>query len=140
MGNATLLFSRDDVERLLTPAACLEAVESAFRQQALGQAPPPGILGMHAADGGFHVKAAQLVEGRAYFAAKLNANFPHNGERHGLPTIQGVVVLCDGANGLPLAILDSMSVTALRTAAAAVYRRALSAGAGTRFSFSSNPN
>lgn len=118
MGNGTLLLSRADVDRVLTPAACLAAVESAFRQYALGQLPPPGILGVPAGEGGFHVKAAQLTAGRRYFAAKLNANFPHNGMRHGLPTIQGVVALCDAENGVPLAILDSISVTALRTAAA----------------------
>jgi len=48
----------------------------------------------------------------------LNANFPQNGKRHGLPTIQGVVILCDAANGVPLAVMDSMAITALRTAAA----------------------
>jgi hypothetical protein len=51
----------------------------AFLQHALRKAPPPGILGMHVQDGGFHVKAAQLTLDRPYFAAKLNANFPYNG-------------------------------------------------------------
>lgn len=114
----TLLLSRSDVERLLTPDACFAAVENAFRQHALGRIPPPGILGAHAQEGSFHVKAAQLTAGRPCFAAKINANFPHNGERYGLPTIQGVVVLFDAANGAPLAVMDSMSITALRTAAA----------------------
>src|SRR5439155_21246619 len=36
----------------------------------------------------------------------------------GLPTIQGTIVLADAANGTPLAIMDSGSVTALRTGAA----------------------
>ena len=118
MNNATLLLSRDDVERLLTPAACIAAVEDAFRQLGLGQVPPPGILGMHAGDGSFHVKAGFLALDRPYFAAKLNANFPQNTSRHGLPTIQGAVILSDAGNGAPLAIMDSISVTALRTAAA----------------------
>ena len=116
--NGTLLLSRADVERLLTPDACITAVEDAFRQHALGKTPPPGILGMHAEEGSFHVKAGLLTADRPYFAAKLNANFPYNGTRHGLPTIQGVVVLFDGTNGAPLAILDSIAITALRTAAA----------------------
>ena len=115
---ATLLLSRSDVERLLAPSACIEAVEAAFRQLGQGKAPAPGILGLHAEDGSFHVKAARLALERPYFAAKLNANFPHNGARYGLPTIQGVVVLFDAGNGAPLAMMDSMSITALRTAAA----------------------
>ncbi len=113
-----LLLSRSDVERLLTPDECIAAVEDAFRRHALGQAPPPGILGLHAADGGFHIKAALLTLDRPYFAAKTNANFPHNCARHGLPTIQGVVVLCEAVAGQPLAVMDSMAITALRTAAA----------------------
>src|SRR5215470_8644502 len=112
------LLSRSDVERLLTPDECIAAVEDAFRQHALGKAPPPGILGLHAEDGGFHIKAALLTLDQPYFAAKTNANFPRNGARPGLPTIQGVVVLCDAVTGQPLAVMDSMAITALRTAAA----------------------
>jgi len=114
----TLLLSRADVETLLTPEVCIAAVENAFRQLAEGKVPPPGILGMHAGDGSFHAKAGFLTVERPYFAAKLNANFPQNGVRHGLPTIQGAVILFDASNGLPLAIMDSISITALRTAAA----------------------
>src|SRR5262245_42709213 len=113
-----LLLSRSDVERLLAPDECISAVEDAFRQHALGKAPAPGILGLHAEDGSFHIKAGLLTLGEPYFAAKTNANFPHNGARHGLPTIQGVVVLCEAVAGQPLAVMDSMAITALRTAAA----------------------
>jgi ornithine cyclodeaminase/alanine dehydrogenase-like protein (mu-crystallin family) len=116
--NGTLLLSRSDVEGLLTPDACIAAVEDAFRQYALGKVPPPGILGLHAEEGALHVKAGLLTADRPYFAAKLNANFPYNGTRHGRPTIQGVVVLFDATNGAPLAVLDSIAITALRTAAA----------------------
>ena len=42
-----LLLSRSDVERLLTPDACIAAVKDAFRQHALGNLPAPGILGLH---------------------------------------------------------------------------------------------
>jgi alanine dehydrogenase len=129
----TLLLSRADVERLLTPDACIAAVEDAFRRHALGEIPAPGILGIHVADGSFHVKAAQIALDRSYFAAKLNGNFPDNGPRHGLPTIQGVLVLSDAADGTPLAVMDSMALTALRTAAAsAVAAKYLSRERSTR--------
>src|SRR4249919_3940145 len=114
----TLIFSRSDVERLLTLDECIAAVEDAFAQHAQGKTSPPGVLSLHAEDGGFHIKAALLTLDRPYFAAKTNANFPHNGARHGLPTIQGVVVLCEAVTGQPLAVMDSMAITALRTAAA----------------------
>jgi alanine dehydrogenase len=114
----TLLLSRTEVERLLTMDSCIAAIEDAFREHAEGRVPPSAILGLHADEGGFHVKAGLLSADRPYFAAKINANFPENGQRHGLPTIQGAVMLCDATNGMPLAIMDSMSITALRTAAA----------------------
>ena len=114
----TLFLTRSEVERLLTPAVCVTAVEQAFRQLAEGAVPPPAILAMHAERGSFHVKAGLLTADRPYFAAKLNANFPENGRRQALPTIQGVVILSDATNGRPLAIMDSISITALRTAAA----------------------
>jgi ornithine cyclodeaminase/alanine dehydrogenase-like protein (mu-crystallin family) len=110
----TLLLGRADVERLLTPAVCIGAVEDAFRRHALGETSPPGILGMHMGAGSFHVKAAGLD---GAFAAKLNANFPGNPAR-GLPTIQGVVIVSDAQDGRLLALMDSMAITALRTAAA----------------------
>jgi len=117
MQRGPLFLSRHDVERLLTPDVCAAAVESAFRQHAMGRA-VERILGLHAPDGSFHVKAGLLLGDQPYFAAKVNANFPHNSENFGLPTIQGLVVLLDGVNGSPLAILDSASITALRTAGA----------------------
>jgi ornithine cyclodeaminase/alanine dehydrogenase-like protein (mu-crystallin family) len=80
---------------------------------------PPAILGVRAENGGFHVKAAGLkLAGRSYFAAKTNANFPGNRDRFGLPTIQGIVLLFDAESGIPVAILDSIEITILRTGAA----------------------
>ncbi len=114
----TLSLTRSDVERLLTPQACIDALEDAFRKLGEGKVPPPTILGIHVKDGSFHVKAGELAADRPYFAAKLNANFPQNGARHGLPTIQGAVLLFDASNGTLLAIMDSIAITSLRTAAA----------------------
>jgi ornithine cyclodeaminase/alanine dehydrogenase-like protein (mu-crystallin family) len=55
---------------------------------------------------------------REYFVSKTNANYPANPSRHGLPTIQGTIVVHDAGNGTPLAVMDSIEVTAVRTAAA----------------------
>lgn len=78
---------------------------------------PPGVLGAHLDHGGFHVKTAALAAPPC-FAAKINANFPDNPERFGLPTIQGVIALFDTERGTPLALMDSIEITILRTAAA----------------------
>jgi ornithine cyclodeaminase/alanine dehydrogenase-like protein (mu-crystallin family) len=114
----TLILSRRDVMELLSLGDCIEAVEQAFRLHAEGRTFGPGVLGIRAADGGFHIKAAGLLGERGYFAAKTNANFPDNPRRFGLPTIQGAVLLADASNGQLLAVIDSASVTTLRTGAA----------------------
>jgi ornithine cyclodeaminase/alanine dehydrogenase-like protein (mu-crystallin family) len=112
-----LVLSRRDVLSVLTLRDCIDAVEQAFLH-ADGRTFGPGVLGVPAGDGSFHVKAAGLAGGSRYFAAKTNANFPENLRRFGLPTIQGTVVLSDATTGVPLALMDSGSITALRTGAA----------------------
>ena len=119
LSDTLIVLSRRDVLDLLTLPDCIAAVEQAFRLHGEGRTLGPGVLGVPATDGGFHIKAAGLVgPDRSYFAAKTNANFPRNPERFGLPTIQGTIVLADATNGVPLAIIESGSVTALRTGAA----------------------
>ena len=113
----TLLLNATDVRRLLPPAECMHAVEEAFRMLAMGEAPPPAVLAVRTSRGSFHAKAGTLRLAREYFALKSNANMPEN-PRDGLPTIQGVVLLCDAQNGQVLAIMDSSEITKLRTAAA----------------------
>jgi len=113
-----LVLSRRDVLDLLTLHDCIGAVEHAFRLHAEGRTLGPGVLGVPAVGGAFHIKAAGLIGDRSYFAAKTNANFPENPRRFGVPTIQGTIVLADASTGVPLAIIESGSVTALRTGAA----------------------
>jgi ornithine cyclodeaminase/alanine dehydrogenase-like protein (mu-crystallin family) len=106
----TLLLTGSDVADLLTLDDCIAAVEEAFRAHGEGRLHPPGILSAHEERGAFHIKTA-AVNGR--FGAKANANFPGQ-----VPSIQGVMLLFDASNGRPLAILDSIELTVLRTGAA----------------------
>src|SRR5499427_6613775 len=118
MSQELLILSRADVRELLSLRDCIDAVERAFRLHAEGRTLAPGVLGVPANGGGFHIKAAGVLGDRSYFAAKTNANFPDNPRRFGRPTIQGTIMLADATNGTPLAIMESGSVTALRTGAA----------------------
>jgi ornithine cyclodeaminase/alanine dehydrogenase len=113
-----LALSRRDVLELLPLSDCIAAVERAFRLHGEKQTFGPGVLGVPAGAGSVHVKVAGLRGERSYVAAKINANFPDNPRRHGLPTIQGTVMLADAETGRPLAVMDSASITALRTGAA----------------------
>jgi alanine dehydrogenase len=114
----TLVLTRSEVAGLLSIEECIAAVERVFKLYGEGKTQPPGILGVHAHNGGFHMKAGLLDFDRSFFAAKINANFPHNANRFGLPLIQGVIFLADGQNGYPLALMDSMEITIQRTGAA----------------------
>ena len=114
---APLLLSRSDVARHLDLDSCIESVEAAFRAHGNREIPAPAVLGVHVEKGGFHVKAGVFGEEPRYFAAKLNANFMDN-RRLGLPTIQGLIALCDATTGGLLAVMDSIEITAARTAAA----------------------
>lgn len=119
MTQEVLCLTRSDVRALLTMERCIAAVEAAFGALGRGELPVgPGVLGAHLHGGGFHIKTAAMGTSPCYFAAKVNGNFPENPARHGLPTIQGVLALFDGALGTPLAVMDSMEITVLRTAAA----------------------
>ena len=114
----TLLFARSDVAARLSMSECIEAVENAFGLLGRGEAEAPATLGMHTATGSFHIKAGLLERnGRSYFVAKTNGNFPGN-RAAGLPTIQGLAMLSDAGDGRVLAIFDSIELTALRTGAA----------------------
>jgi alanine dehydrogenase len=117
--NGTLILKRSEVASLLNLRECIEAVEEAFRLNEEGQSLPPGVLETLTEDGGFHTKAAGLkLADKTYYAAKVNGNFPQNMNRWGLPTIQGVIALFDGGKGYPLALMDSIEITILRTGAA----------------------
>ena len=117
--SGTLLLSRSDVRSLLRFEDYIEIVENAFRQYAEGKALKPALMHVDSVDGEFHMKAGGLELGRRYFALKANGGFFQNMSRFGMPNIQGIILLCDGTNGYPLAIMDSTEITIKRTGAAA---------------------
>lgn len=106
-----IFLTGDEYNAIVSMDDCIAAVESAFRQHGEGIL-GAGLLSAHAERGAFHIKTSI---NQRYFTAKLNANFPGNAP---LPTIQGVLVLFDAANGTPLAVMDSIELTKQRTAAA----------------------
>lgn len=119
--HATVVLTKADIRRLIDLRDCIDAVEHAFQLHSIGQTIAPGVLGAHVNGGGFHVKTAGLRPSSnqaGVFAMKINANFPDNPKRHGLPTIQGVIALFDATDGRLLALLDSIEITSMRTAAA----------------------
>lgn len=110
----TRLLTRSDIAAVVTLPDCIAAVEQAFHDYDTGRLAKSASLGVRAEHGTFHVKAARST----VFAAKINANFPANPSRYGLPTVQGVMAVMDLDRGALLAVMDSTLITTLRTAAA----------------------
>ncbi|MEO8337170.1 MAG: ornithine cyclodeaminase family protein [bacterium] len=113
-----LLLDKATVASLLTLDACIAAVEEAFAASARGEALATALLHVDGVDGEFHVKAGGVKSPEAYFACKVNGGFFQNRAQHDLPNIQGLILLCDATNGVPLAVMESSTVTILRTGAA----------------------
>ncbi len=113
----TLLLSRSVVAGLATTRDYLAAMQAAFTDLARGRFELPGVAHLPGRGGAFHVKSAARLTGRALAAIKINGNFPGNASVPGLPTIQGFIALLDAEHGGVLALMDSIEITARRTAA-----------------------
>jgi ornithine cyclodeaminase/alanine dehydrogenase-like protein (mu-crystallin family) len=111
-------LSRQDLTALMPFGEYVAAVADAFRMHAQGRAVLPRPMHIPADGGGFHVKAGRLPIGPGYTAIKVNGNFPNNRATHGLPTIQGAILLFDTSTGSPVALLDAIEITIKRTGAA----------------------
>ena len=120
MTAGALLLTGADVVRLLSPRDCIDAIAATLRSHEHGQSHGPASAGLTLPAGSVHAKLAAIHdEGRLFVVVKSNVNLPGNFERTGRPTIQGVLLLFDGDTGEPLAIMDSIAVTSIRTAAVA---------------------
>jgi ornithine cyclodeaminase/alanine dehydrogenase-like protein (mu-crystallin family) len=113
-----LLLSRDAISKLATSCDYLAAMQTAFADLAAGRFDVPAVGHVSGVGGMFHIKAAQRAGSPALAVIKVNGNFPSNRAQHDLPTIQGFVALLDADRGCVLALMDSIEITARRTAAA----------------------
>jgi len=122
------VFSARHVYAAVDPAGAVEAVREAFVAHARGEWLMPSKVYVPAPpDGDFRAMPAR---GGGYAVLKWVTSFPRNPER-GLPTVSGIVLLSDAADGRLLAELDAGAITALRTGAAAVLAaETLGAGSG----------
>lgn len=113
-----LLLDHPAIAKHLALDDCILAVETAFATYAQGKCGAPGSLHVDTEKGEFHIKAVCFAGTRSYFACKVNGGFFHNRALRGLPNIIGLIMLCDGSTGAPLAVMESGHITLLRTGAA----------------------
>jgi len=111
------ILNRAEVTRLLPMAECIEAMVEALTALSRGAAQLPlrMVLRTGGEAGRFGVMPAELQQ-PAVVGAKIITVYQGN-EGTALDSHQGVVILFDPSNGAPLAILDAISITAIRTAA-----------------------
>lgn len=118
-GPSVLLIDQPTVSSVADLDELIVVVEAAFAAHATGQSLEPKLAHVEADGGEFHIKTGGLrSRDRTYFACKVGAGFFNNRVRFGLPNILGLILLNDGTNGAPLAVMDSSTVTRLRTGAA----------------------
>lgn len=138
-----LVLTRSDTRGLLDVGTCLPVVERAFSERGAGGGLRAHRFHVGAGEGAFHVTAGGV--GSAFdaptFGIKVNGRYPPL-KTGGGQRVSGAILLADGETGQPIALLDSLLVTLVRTAAvtslAVRYlaredtRRALLVGAGAQ--------
>lgn len=110
------VFSAADVRSALPMPKAIEAMKLAFGQYSRGQAVVP-LRSNIATPAGVTLLMPAYLSSSQTLAVKLLSLYDGNPGR-GLPRITAVVLVFDPHTGLPLALMDGQSLTALRTGAA----------------------
>jgi alanine dehydrogenase len=124
-GRTTLLLTARDIRRLVDVSLTIRVVRGAFIAMARDEVvmPPKIYLPL---PGGDDFRAMPAYQHRPPAAGLKWVNVHPRNRRVGLPTVMAVVIINDPATGFPLAVMDGLLITKLRTAAAsAVAARAL---------------
>jgi len=113
-----LLLTGDDLRAALSMETAIQSALEAYTALAGGAAQVPPRLVLPAEDGsGTTLVMGGRVPG-AGLATKVVSVFPGNRDRD-LPVVPALVTVLDPATGLPVALLEGTTLTALRTGAAA---------------------
>jgi len=114
------VISRKDLESVLTMEEVIEAVEVAFTDHAWGRWVIPSRTHFTLPEGIVLYMPSFLSSGEGaegILGAKLVSVFPGNPEKR-LPLIYGLYLLYDPPTGRPLALIDGVYLTGVRTGAA----------------------
>ena len=112
----TLLLTDESVIDLLKIDEVIDAVESVFRENALGGAQMPCKVYLFYNSGDLRVMPCYL-KSLGISSVKVVNSHPRNREK-GLPTVMATIILIDPETGFPKAIMGGTWITAMRTGAA----------------------
>ena len=112
------LTQAEVVKTGLTMAEIIELLETAFGEKGAGRVEMPPKPGIHPGKGDnfIHAMPAYIPAMNAA-GVKWVSGYPGN-QAKGLPYITGLLILNDPETGIPLAVMDCIWITAMRTAAA----------------------
>jgi alanine dehydrogenase len=114
----TRLLTRADIKGFLTMATCMDAVESAFRDLASGEAVMPQRTPIALPDKhGVALFMPAHIKSLGAIGAKVVTVYPDNVSKFGMPVIFGTIILLDENTGFPIAVLEGGFLTAMRTGA-----------------------
>ena len=114
----TLIFTRKDVEKVLTPSVANKTIEKAFKAYGLGQADMPAKSYLTFKKGDLRSMPAYIYGQGFDIAGIKSVNVHPENAMYNLPTVMAVIIIVDPKNGFPLAILDGTYLTSIRTGAA----------------------
>ena len=113
------ILSHPEIAHVLTMERAIVAVEKVMTAHGRNRVIDPNLLHADVPRGEFHIKTGGVLHGTdgGVFGLKANGGFFGN-HTLGLPNIVGVIYLADAQTGCPLAILDSVEISRVRTGAA----------------------
>jgi len=117
--NKLLYLSQADVVAVgISMSEIIAALETAFRAKGEGRTEMPPKPGVHPGGGDNFIHAMPAyIQDLKSAGVKWVSGYPENYKR-GLPYITGLLIYNDVENGLPLAVMDCVWITAKRTGAA----------------------
>ena len=131
MSPETLVLTEREIARLADVPTAIRVVREAFKAMARRDAvmPPKVYLPL---PGGSDFRAMPAFLRRPPACGVKWVNVHPRNRRLGLPTVMAVIVINDPATGVPLAVLDGLLITKLRTAAASAVAAAALARRASR--------
>ena len=106
----------EDVKKLVSMDEAISAVESAFRDKALGNVQMPPKVYLFYGDGDLRVMPCYIKTGEISSVKIVNSH-PRNPEK-GFPTVMAMIVLVNPETGFPKAVMSGTWITGIRTGAA----------------------
>ena len=114
----TVILTKKDIKKVLTPSLTIKAVTKAFKAYGMGQVDMPPKSYFYFKEGDLRTMPAYIFGQGFNIAGTKSVNVHTGNNKHNLPTVMAVIILTDPKNGFPLALMDGTYITNMRTGAA----------------------